>query len=93
MFDLITSDCARLIGSATASISAIRLFERLPRHPIVTVVSVMKLLETSKPTATRAIETLVEAGILAETTGRKRDRNFAYQACLERLRAGTELGA
>jgi Fic family protein len=53
----------------------------------------MKLLETTKPTATRAIESLVEAGILAETTGKKRDRSFAYQAYLERLRTGTELGA
>ncbi len=93
LFELVASDRAKIIGSPTASVSAIRLFERLPRHPIVTVSSAMKLLETTKPTATRAIESLVEAGILAETTGKKRDRSYAYQAYLERLRTGTDLGA
>ena len=51
----------------------------------------MKLIDTSKPTATRAIETLVAVGILVETTGKKRDRNFAYQAYIDRVRIGTEL--
>jgi Fic family protein len=51
----------------------------------------MKLIDTSKPTATRAIETLVAAGVLVETTGKKRDRSFAYQAYIDRLRTGTEL--
>ena len=51
----------------------------------------MNLVKTSKPTATRAIETLATARILAETTGNKRDRSFAYQAYIDRLRIGTEL--
>ena len=51
----------------------------------------MKLVEASKPTATRAIGILEEAGILAETTGRRRDRSFAYQAYLDQLRVGTDL--
>jgi hypothetical protein len=51
----------------------------------------MRLVETTKPTAGRAIELLVAAGVLAETTGKKRDRSFVYQAYLDRLRVGTEL--
>ena len=51
----------------------------------------MALIDTSKPTAIRSIETLVDAGILVETTGKKRDRSFAYQAYVNRLRVGTEL--
>ena len=62
-----------------------------PGHPIVTVASTMKLIDTSKPTATRAIDTLVAAGVLVETTGRKRDRSFAYQAYIDRLRTSTDL--
>jgi len=73
------------------SIVALRLFELLPRHPIVTVASVMKLVETTKPTAGRAIELLVAAGVLIETTGKKRDRAWVYQGYLDRLRVGTEL--
>jgi hypothetical protein len=60
-------------------------------HPIVTTASVGRLLDTSKPTSLRAITCLAEIGILAETTGKKRDRNFAYQAYLEKLRVGTEV--
>jgi hypothetical protein len=51
----------------------------------------MKLVETAKPTAGRAIDLLVAAGVLVETTGRQRDRSWAYQGYLDRLRAGTEL--
>ena len=69
----------------------LRLFELLPRHPIITVAAAMKLIDTSKPTATRAIETLAAAGVLVETTGKRRDRSFAYQAYIDRLRTGTEL--
>ncbi len=64
LFNLVSTDRARLLGVESASVSALRLFERLPRQPIVTVASAMKLLDTSKPTATRAIEVLAEIGIL-----------------------------
>jgi Fic family protein len=93
LFNLVATDRARLLGLEVASVSALRLFEQLPRHPIVTVTSAVRLLDASKPTATRAIEVLANAGILVETTGKRRDRSFAYRAYMERLRAGTELDA
>ena len=37
-------------------------------------------------------EALEAAGVLVETTGKKRDRVYAYQAYLDRLRSGTGLG-
>ena len=52
----------------------------------------MRLLGTSRPTAGRVLDALVEAGILVETTGKRRDRTFAYDAYLLRLREGTEVG-
>lgn len=91
LFGVVTADRARVLAQDTTSVSAARLFELLPNHPIVTVAAAMKLIDTSKPTATRAIETLVAAGVLVETTGKKRDRSFAYQAYVDRLRIGTEL--
>lgn len=90
LFALVNGDRAGLLESGGASISAIRLFEALPRHPIVTVASSMKLINITKPTAIKAIEILTEAGILAETTGRKRDRSFAYAAYMTNLRVGTD---
>ena len=91
LFAVVSTDRARVLESGTTSVAALRLFEALPRHPIITVASAMKLIDASKPTATRAIEALANAGILAETTGRRRDRSFAYRAYLDRLRVGTEL--
>jgi hypothetical protein len=51
----------------------------------------MTLVPSTRPTAGRAIDLLVRAGVLQEISGRKRDRTFAYRSYLDRLRAGTEL--
>jgi hypothetical protein len=50
----------------------------------------MRLVETSKPTASRAIEHLVEAGVLVESTGKKRDHSYVYRTYVDRLKVGTE---
>ncbi|MEI9948227.1 MAG: Fic family protein [Pseudomonadota bacterium] len=91
LFALVAADRARLLAHEGVSVVALRLFELLPRHPIVTVASVMKLVETTKPTAGRAIELLVALGVLVETTGKKRDRSYVYQGYFDRLKVGTEL--
>lgn len=91
LFALVAADRARVLAHEGMSVVALRLFELLPRHPVVTVASVMKLVETTKPTAGRATELLVAAGVLVETTGKKRDRSFVYRSYLDRLRVGTEL--
>jgi len=92
LFALVAADRTRVLAHEGMSVVALRLFEFLPRHPVVTVASVMKLVETTKPTAGRAIELLAAAGVLVETTGKKRDRSFVYRGYLDRLRVGTELG-
>jgi Fic family protein len=91
MFATVADDRERVLYEAAASIAALRLFESLPGHPIVTVASVMRLLATTKPTAGRAIHALEETGVLIETTGRRRGRSFVYRKYLDRLSAGTEL--
>ena len=92
LFALIATDRARVLAAKSASVPAARLFECLPNHPVVTVTGAMQLVETSKPTAARAIDALASAGILVETTGRRRGRVFVYRGYIERLGAGTELG-
>lgn len=92
LFALVSEDRSRVIEHPGTSLFAVRLFEALPRKPIVTVNAAMKVLSTTKPTVSRAIEILVAAGVLVEMTGRKRDRSFSYKAYLDRLRVGTDLG-
>jgi Fic family protein len=90
LFALINADRTKVLAVRATSVAGIRLFELLPAHPIITVASTVKLLKTTKPTATKAVSGLVDAGILVETTGRRRDRSFSYEAYMNLLRAGTE---
>lgn len=91
LFGLVASDRSKVLALDNMSVVAVRLFELLPRHPVLTVANVMKLVDTTKPTAGRAIELLTSAGVLLETTGKKRDRTYVYQHYLDRLKVGTEL--
>ena len=88
---LISEDRQRLLAAPGASVMSIRLIEQLPMHPVVTIPAVVKLLKTTKPTAGKAVQVLENLGLLAETSGKQRDRSFAYAAYLEKLRAGTEI--
>jgi Fic family protein len=91
MFSLVAADRNKVLAREKASVAAVRLFELLPSHPIVTAGTVQRLLGTTKPTAGRALEALVAAGILTETTGKRRDRAYSYKAYLDLLRDGTDL--
>jgi Fic family protein len=91
IFALVGRDRRRVLAAGKASVVASRLFEELPRHPIVTITGIVEFLKTTKPTAAKAIALLEEVGVLAETTGRKRDRTFSYAKYLDQLRVGTEL--
>jgi hypothetical protein len=53
LFALVAADRARVLAQDGMSVVALRLFELLPRHPVVIVASVLKFVETSKPTAGR----------------------------------------
>jgi len=90
LFALVTKDRDRLTNHASATVPAIRLFDQLPGHPIVTLPLAIKLLKVSKPTAINAIAALQKAKILRETTGKKRDRAYAYHAYLQVLTKDTD---
>jgi Fic family protein len=92
LFGIVSVDRARVLDESGASVAALRLFEMLPSKPIVTVNSVIKLLDTTKPTAAKVIDTLMAAGVLKETTGKQRGRSFAYQAYLSKLATEKEIG-
>ena len=91
IFGIVSRDRQRVLDTRSSTVIAVRLFELLPQHPIVTIAKTTSLLDTTKPTATKAVMALVDAEVLVETTGRKRDRTFCYNAYLDLLRAGTDL--
>jgi Fic family protein len=84
-------DRSSVLGRRDATVASVRLFELLPKQPMITVKRAMRLLDTTRPTAAKSVNTLVDAGVLEETSGRKRDRVFAYEEYLRLLGQGTEL--
>jgi Fic family protein len=80
-----------LTGHKDATLTAVRLFELLPDHPMVTLRSASVLLDTSSPTAGKALDVLCRAGVLREVTGRRRDRVYAFQSYLDVLAEDTAI--
>ena len=90
LFSLLNKDRQKLLNQAKVSIPAVRLLDVLPKHPIVTLPTAMEILKTTKPTAIKAIDSLRTAKILVETTGKQRDRVYAYKNYLALLTGDTE---
>jgi len=86
---LLARDRARLVGHPRATIAAIRLLDRLPIHPVLTVPRAAQVLGVTAPPARKAVELLARLGMLRETTGKQRDRVYAYHEYL-RILTGDE---
>ena len=90
LFALLGVHRQHVLAQVQVTVPTIRLFDQLPLHPIQTLSLAGELLETTKPTASKAIAALCEAGILRETTGKQRDRIYAYHDYLEILTKDTD---
>lgn len=87
IFRLFETDRKKLLGHKTTILAAMKLFEELPNHPILTVGSITELLKITKPTAGKAVDILCDLKILEERTGGKRNRVFGYRRYLDALKA------
>jgi Fic family protein len=73
------------VRKARASALLGQLIEELFNFPMVNVAKVSELLKVHPSTAQKHIARLLSAGILRETTGRKRDRLFVAEGILEAI--------
>ena len=89
LFTVIGESRQAVMAHTATTVNAVRLFDLLPGHPMVTLSRAMELLATTKPTAGKAIDALVQAGVLSEISGKKRDRVYAYQDYLAVLAEDT----
>jgi hypothetical protein len=69
---------------------AVAVHEYLQAHPLTKIGPAAKDLKLSIPTVTGALETLTKLKIAKESTGKRRDRLFAYPRYLHILSEGTE---
>lgn len=82
---LVAADRRRLLEAPKVGPASYRLFELLPLMPRFTIERVRQKLDTTFPTATAAVKTLEELGIVTELTGQKTNRSFSYQAYIALL--------
>jgi Fic family protein len=82
----VTDDRRRLLAFEGVTVSAVQLFEALPKHPVISMPLVTRLLSTTKPTAGKAIEILQRAEILKEMGKGKRTQLYAYEPYIRLLK-------
>lgn len=85
LFELLGKDRRRLASNKRATVATIQLLDLLPDHPVMTTARAAQLLKMTPPTARKAVEVAVNAGILREVSGKQRDRVFAYHKYLQVL--------
>jgi len=90
LFDLLGKDQRVVLHHEAATLTTVQLLNLLSEHPMITLLGAMKLLDTTKPTAAKAIDALCKAGVLREITGKRRDRIYAYRAYLNVLSQDTD---
>jgi len=90
LLELFGVDEARLVGLGRSGPSVRQGYAALRQRPLTSINQLGQLSGLSFPTASKAIETLVELGIAREVTGARRNRLFAYDAYLAILSEGTE---
>ena len=85
---LMTTDRAR-IQSEDVTPATLLMYDHFCREPILTNPILVTRLKSSKPTVQRALDHLLRLGIIAEVSGKKRRRRYAYQAYLSILTRDT----
>ncbi|CAK0781295.1 hypothetical protein CCP4SC76_7810005 [Gammaproteobacteria bacterium] len=76
------------LGGGTASL--LKVYEALRARPVAAISDIAVRTELTFPTASRAIEMLVQAEIVRELTGGRRNRIYSYNQYLAILNEGTE---
>lgn len=87
---LFQDDTTRITALGSRSATPMRIFALLKARPVLTITDAAERIGISYPAAARTMEQLVRLGIVHETTGRKRQRLYAYGRYVELLSEGTE---
>jgi Fic family protein len=87
---LFDQDRSRIQTLGRSAASALQVYDVLRRRIVVSIPGVAKEAGITWPTAKAALERLRALGIVAESTGRRRDRLYTYTKQLEILNRGTD---
>jgi len=84
------TDEEQLATQGRGSVSLMKVYSVLRTRPVAAINDIAVRAAVTYPTAARAIDILVDAGIARELTGGKRNRVYAYDRYLAILNEGTE---
>jgi Fic family protein len=87
---LFREDCARVQGFGKASRTAIQVHGYKQANPVCAIRNIASGISKTLPAVAQALANLQKLGMVNETTGRRRNRIFIYQRCLDLIGAGTE---
>lgn len=87
---LFVGDITKIESLGRIRFSCIKVLEYLKHLPQTSVLQISKDLEITQPTARTALNKMVEVGILEETSGKERDKNYVYKKYLDILELGTD---
>lgn len=87
--DQFARDRARIAAQGARAGSALRVHDVLQRNPVATASGLVARTGLTMPTVNAALADLGRLAIVRETTGRPRNRIFAYEAYLAILAEGT----
>jgi Fic family protein len=90
LLELFRADEARLEGLGRSGPSVRLGYAALRRRPLTSINQLKELSSLTFPTASKAIDALVDLGIAREITGGRRHRLFAYDAYLAILSEGAD---
>ncbi len=88
---LFQQDEAKLRHMGRSGISAARALAALRERPVLNINHLSRTSSMSFPTASKAMQALINAGIARELTGRRRNRVFVYDAYLRTLNEGGQV--
>jgi Fic family protein len=88
LVEVFRADSTRIRSLKRAASSALRVHHRLQERPLGSIASLSKATGLTVPTVTAALESLIKLGIVRETTGRQRNRVFAYGRYIDLLTRG-----
>ena len=86
--DLFEEDIRRTAAIGRSAASALRVLAALRERPVLTLAHLCRHTPMTFPTAGKAMQTLVTAGIARELTGQRRNRVFVYDSYLGILNEG-----
>jgi Fic family protein len=83
----VNKDRDRITGLGRAAVSALAVHQAMQKQPLMTSGALVKASGLTPATVNKSLGHLVDQGIVAELTRRKRDRVFSYRRYVKLLSA------